>query len=119
MNTSLKVFIVWLHGDTEYHQYTVFEKMLATLIPGASIVSPPIKHRLRPDFFVEREGLISPVEIKKGAFNATAVKQLQSYMMAYNCRTGYAIAPVLNGGLLPGMMFIQWDGKAGNQSTRG
>jgi hypothetical protein len=108
MDTSLKMFITWLNDNTEYSQYPVFQKMIDTLIPGASIVPPPLKHRLKPDFFVEREGLISPVEIKRGTFTNTAVKQLQRYMTAYNCVTGYAVAPKLAGTLASGMMFIEW-----------
>jgi hypothetical protein len=111
MDTALKVFITWLDGTTEYDQYPVFRDMIDTLIPGASIVPAPLKHSLRPDFFVEREGMISPVEIKRGVFTNTAVKQLQRSMTVYNCVTGYAVAPKLSGALAPGMMFIQWDGK--------
>jgi len=111
MDTSLKIFITWENQDTEYTRYPVFEERIATVIPGATIVPPPFKHRLRPDFFVEREGMVSPVEIKRNTFTGVGVKQLQRYMTVFNCVTGYAIAPKLSGTLLPGMMFIQWDGK--------
>ena len=111
MSTALKIYLTWASQDREYDRYSTFEEMLATLIPDAVLVPPPLKHRLRPDFFVEREGMVSPVELKRVPFTNAAVKQLQRYMTAYNCQTGYAVAPKLSGTLLPGMMFIRFDGK--------
>jgi hypothetical protein len=107
--------LVWYFSsrDTEYSSYPRFEEALAQLLPGAKIVSPPRKHTLRPDFFVERDGLISCVEIKKGSFNQSAIRQLARYMEAYKLSTGYAVAPKLTGMLQHGMMFLQWPTKEG------
>ncbi len=105
---SVGLHHVWRFDNSEYSSYQQFVDDLPMVLPGARIVAPPKNHRLRPDFFVERDGLISCVEIKRGAFTNTAVKQLKSYMEAFDLLTGYAVAPKLTGTLLPGMMFIQW-----------
>ena len=45
----------------------------------------------RPDAWVSYEGKIIPVEMKKGIFNCSALKQLQDYMTMYDCSYGIAI----------------------------
>jgi hypothetical protein len=102
---------VFNERQTEYRLYPSFKEALSTLLPDARLVGPPIHHKKKPDFFVEREGLISPVEIKLHTFTNQAVKQLKAYMNIFGCATGYAVAPKLTGTLLPGMMFLQWPTK--------
>jgi hypothetical protein len=97
---------------TEYSAYPKFQEELSQLIPGAHIVDAPFRHQQKPDFFIEREGMISPVEIKLRNFTNHHVKQLRRYMTLYNCQTGYAVAPKLTGKLLPGMMFITWSSRS-------
>lgn len=45
----------------------------------------------RPDAWVEHNGVIIPVEMKKGKFNTAALIQLQGYMKLYECSYGIAI----------------------------
>jgi hypothetical protein len=103
--------ITWRFQDTEYQSYPRFKDALSSLLPGAKIVTPPKKYRLRPDFFVERDGLISCVELKRRIFTQSSVKQLSRYMQTYELPTGYAVAPKLTGVLERGMMFLQWPNK--------
>ena len=45
----------------------------------------------RPDAWVKYNNIIIPVEMKKGNFGKSALKQLQNYMKLYNCDHGIAI----------------------------
>jgi len=109
---TLYTLLFYKFPKTEYSAYPKFQEELSQLIPGAQIVEAPFRHRQKPDFFIEREGMISPVEIKQTNFINYHVQQLRRYMTLYNCPTGYAVAPKLTGKLLPGMMFITWDSRS-------
>jgi hypothetical protein len=107
-DATICAHVLYKFRTTEYEAYPKFAEQLSQLIPGAQLVEAPFRHQQKPDFFIEREGLISPVEIKQRNFTNGGVKQLHRYMTLYNCPTGYAVAPKLTGELLPGMMFITW-----------
>lgn len=108
---AVAIELTWrFRGEAlEYGRYEKFVQALPQLIPGAKIIPrPSVKSLKRPDFFIERDGLISCIEIKTGTFNNRHVTQLKTYMETYVLKTGYAVAPKLSGTLYPGMMFLQW-----------
>ena len=75
-----------------------FESNLETLLPGATMAKKPkpkTPTRLRPDFWVELEGAVMPVEVKKGKFNAKALDQLLGYMQEFGCDQGVAVGATL------------------------
>ena len=75
-----------------------FERNLETLLPGATMAKrpkPKAPTRLRPDFWVELDGTVMPVEVKKGKFNGKALDQLLGYMQEFGCDQGVAVGATL------------------------
>jgi hypothetical protein len=72
-------------------------KAIKDLIPGCRPAPPPLKLlQHRPDFFIENEHGICPVEFKKGKATQAAIRQVQRYMEVFKGSHGYLIAPSLS-----------------------
>lgn len=66
----------------------------ATLLPNSKLIPVVAKNKKRPDFLVDIDGEIFPVECKQ-EFTATSLKQLLGYMKLWKVKTGYAVAESL------------------------
>ena len=44
-----------------------------------------------PDCWIQEDGILKPVEVKKGNFNNVALYQLKRYLDAYHCEQGIAV----------------------------
>ena len=92
----------------EKQYYSFFSEALPSLIPGGSLVKVPLIKGHIPDFFVQIDGEIAPIEIKRGDISISAVKQLKRYMDTYKTRRGYVVGHKLNARLQKGMIFCEW-----------
>lgn len=77
----------------------------ATLIPGSKLIPVVAKNKKRPDFLVDINGDVFPVECKL-EFTATSLKQLLGYMKLWKVKTGYAVAETLSCELPPSVIFF-------------
>jgi hypothetical protein len=78
-------------GEFAYHNY--FEKNIAKLLPGWKIAKHPRKRLDHiPDFFIEKDGAICPVEIKKSTINLSALRQIKRYMKVFKASKGFVAA---------------------------
>jgi hypothetical protein len=103
------LYLMQFRYGREKHMYPLFSKALPMLIPGAQLTQVPFLPRHRPDFFVEKDGMIAPVELKIGNATNKAIQQLERYMHVYKAKTGYLIADKLTGKLKQGMTFCTWN----------
>lgn len=95
------------HKD-EFDFHEDFAASLEQYIPGAKLVTVPHKQGFGiPDFFVQVERDICPVEIKRGRFTPSAVNQLRGYILGYSAPYGYAVAHKLSAPLDKNMIFIE------------
>jgi len=76
-----------------------------TLIPNSKLIPVIAKNKKRPDFLVDINGEIFPVECKL-EFTATSLKQLLGYMKLWKVKTGYAVAEVLKCKLPSSVIFF-------------
>lgn len=77
----------------------------ATLIPNSKLIPVVAKNKKRPDFLVDVNGDVFPVECKL-EFTATSLKQLLGYMKLWKVKTGYAVAETLKCELPPSVIFF-------------
>lgn len=84
-----------------------FRENVSALLPGARIVTPPAKdHRHQPDAWVEWNGVVSPVEVKRDFFDKAALEQLARYMRVFGCSHGIAVAPALKVAIPQSVTFV-------------
>lgn len=86
---------------------SLFFDGLSFYLPGAEQVSLPTVGKNKPDGFVRLNGNLAPVEIKRFAFDAKALLQIERYMSAYDARLGVAVAPKLGCVLPDNIWFVQ------------
>lgn len=78
---------------TEQDVYVWFRENISEILPsGARIVKKRNDRSHIPDFWVEIDGRLSPVECKLHEFDKSALDQLKRYMRFYGCRSGIAVA---------------------------
>lgn len=78
------------HMESRY--YTLFEKHLTKVLGESSkIIKGRSDAKNKPDAWIEISGEEIPVEMKKGCFDAKALRQLQRYMTAFNSKLGIAV----------------------------
>lgn len=82
-----------------------FRANYATLIPNSKLIPVVAKNKKRPDFLVDINGDIFPVECKR-EFTAASLKQLLGYMKLWKVKTGYAVAETLKCNLPPSVIFF-------------
>jgi hypothetical protein len=68
-----------------------FEKNYSNLISGSKLIPVKAINRKRPDFLIELNSLIIPVECKK-VFSVRSLSQLQGYMKLWKVNKGVAVA---------------------------
>lgn len=104
-----------IHGATQFELSEVgfaqpwFRDNLQTLIPGARLADGPRNRLHIPDFWVEVDGGVYPVEVEAVKFNKHAVCQLGRYMKVFDCPVGYGVARELTAKLGRGMRFVKLD----------
>jgi hypothetical protein len=91
---------------SEKDVYTWFKQNIEQLLPDYKIAirGNDLKHI--PDFWLSKNGLFVPVEIKFNEFALRHLKQLQRYIDFYNCNEGIAVAKTLNCILPDNIKFI-------------
>jgi hypothetical protein len=94
-----------LHSEFAVVHYW-FRNNCEKVIPGGVINRHKKINGYNPDFFVNVNGNIYPVECKK-TFNDRALNQLKDYMAAYKSKHGYAVAFSLKTELPKNITFIQ------------
>ena len=111
--------IVWMWAAIKYessHNFAAschelgsvhpwFRANHATLLPNSKLIPVVAKNNKRPDFLVDIDGKIFPVECKL-EFTATSLKQLLGYMKLWNVKTGYAVAETLKCELPSSVVFF-------------
>lgn len=95
--------------NSEFHLHYLFNKYACLLIEGCKVVSKKANGKDIPDSWVEVNGELMPVEIKKFSFGEKAKKQLQRYISAYNAIGGVAVARTLDVDLPENITFIPVD----------
>lgn len=87
-----------------------FAERVGQLIPGAKIMSTFRHNRYhRPDFFVEVDGQIRVVEVKKKVIDKSALRQVLRYINIYKVDLGYAVAPECAVELPKNVRFVRCD----------
>ena len=100
---SLHNFASYFHELGSVHPW--FRANHADLIPNSKLIPVVAKNKKRPDFLVDINGDIFPVECKL-EFTATSLKQLLGYMKLWKVKTGYAVAEVLKCKLPSSVVFF-------------
>lgn len=78
--------------DTEARYYDLFEKHLHKVFDESTkVIEGHSNAKNKPDKWIEINGVEIPVEMKKGEFDAKALKQLQRYMSVFNSVAGVAV----------------------------
>lgn len=93
---------------TEFDVHELFKKRYP-LISGAEIINVQSNKQDIPDVWVLENGLKIPVEIKKGRFNKSALRQLKRYINAYNCSFGIAVGEEVTVDLPGNIKFVSID----------
>jgi hypothetical protein len=108
INEEDRCNIVWMWAAIKYeslHNFSSscselggvhpwFRSNYQTLIPNSKLIPVISKNKKRPDFLVDINGKVFPVECKR-KFTAKSLKQLLGYMKLWKVKTGYAVAEVL------------------------
>lgn len=68
-----------------------FKENHGVAIPGSKLIPVVAKNKKRPDFLVEIQGCVYPVECKL-KFGTPALSQLKGYMKLWNVHQGFAVA---------------------------
>lgn len=92
--------------DREPEVRREFYKNIGVYLPGAVAVKANFNVKNKPDGFVRMADEVVPVEIKRDAFDAKALKQLQRYMRVYKSQKGVAVAPALDCDLPENVVFV-------------
>jgi hypothetical protein len=82
-----------------------FKKSHKSVIPDSKLIKVQSRDRKRPDFLVEVNGSIYPVECKL-TFHRYNIKQLHGYMNLWDVSIGYAVAAKLTCELPPNIIFV-------------
>ena len=91
---AVRMHIAWKEsvGNTEAARESYFKNNVAVIVgEGAKIAPAVASQKHRPDGWVVLNGNLMPVEIKKGNFDAKALRQLTRYMDYYKTSNGIAI----------------------------
>lgn len=106
--TVMKNFLDSLPDEMAIHEWFKknFKKHLGE---GYKIVKLKNDPKHIPDFWLEKEKINIPVEIKKGDFNLKHLNQLQRYMNVYGCENGIAVGKSLACVLPPNIKFVTYD----------
>lgn len=84
----------------------MFEKHIEKIVKGCRIISKKWQRSNQPDGWILLNGEEIPVEIKRGAFDEKALKQLERYMTAFNSQRGIAMGAVLATDIPSNIQFI-------------
>ena len=82
-----------------------FRANCAALIPNSKLIPVVARNRKRPDFLIDINGEIFPVECKL-EFTTTSLKQLLGYMTLWKVKAGYAVAETLKCELPSSVVFF-------------
>lgn len=95
---SIRYLIAYEENSKDELYYQSIFKLHCKEILGDEYVLYDMKNLKpkRPDAWVENKGNIIPVEMKRYAFDRSALKQLLKYMKMYNCNYGIAIGSELS-----------------------
>lgn len=106
--------ILWAKSCGRTHERDVQKEFFNNLdkyLPGAVKVDV-VRDRLHiPDGFVELEGKILPVEVKRDYVNHSTIKQIMRYMSEYKSQGGIVVAPALKSILPKNVIFVSVGGK--------
>lgn len=89
----------------EFYYQGLFKEKISKLLPCKVIKGKSDSHNI-PDAWIELNEEEIPVEVKLYDFNNKALKQLERYMQAFNCKHGIAVARELCTELPENIRFI-------------
>jgi len=109
-STIMKHFLDSLPDERAVHKWFKknFKKHLGDEYKIIKVKNNP-KHI--PDFWLEKEKVHIPVEIKLGDFNLRHLDQLQRYMNVYGCQNGIAVGQTLKCVLPSNVEFVAYNPK--------
>ena len=96
----------------EKHIQDEFFNNLQKHLPGATKVTVKRNKLHVPDGFVEYQGDVLPVEVKKDSIVGSSVIQIMRYIKEYGSQRGIVVAPKLNAPLPSNVIFVQVGGAA-------
>lgn len=82
--------------NSEKYLYPIIANNINSLIKNCNIVKKKPNPKFIPDFFVEVNGELSIIEVKKDIINNMALKQIQNYLKFYKIQKGYLMAPQIS-----------------------
>jgi hypothetical protein len=90
-----------------------FRKALPQLLPGATIARKKPGYALKKghaDFFLEREGKLSPTQLLDEPVSQNCVESLRKAILGYQAETGYFVAPGIEEGVAldDNMVFVEF-----------
>lgn len=92
---------------SEFSLHKKFRENVNILIPGSKIFKHKDNKAHHPDFWIDLNGEVYPVEIKLQKFDNMAKRQLLRYMYFYKKNKGFAVAPILKTELPENITFIE------------
>ncbi len=92
--------------ENEFTYQEIFKKYASRLIKDCKVIKIKNDKKNIPDAWITIRGILCPVEMKYGDFNAKAKMQLMRYMNVYDTKIGLAIGRKLTVDLPANIEFI-------------
>lgn len=104
---SVAIELSWQYSKekTEFYIHQLFNDNYSKIRSGKVVKHKHDRHNI-PDSWVNRDGEIIPVEMKKENFDQEALEQLQRYINTYNSNYGIAVGDKLTVDLPDNIEFI-------------
>lgn len=99
-------YVLQTKHPNEAHYYYLFDNVIQEILPRATIIQRKDNPKHIPDAWLSINGEDVPVEIKKGPFDNSALKQLLRYITVYGCSKGIAVGAKLTVELPENIMWI-------------
>lgn len=94
----------------ERHVQDEFFNNIHKYLPGAVKIEVKRDRLHIPDGFVEYQGHVLPVEVKRDSIVGSSISQIMRYMKEYGSNGGVVVAPKLNAPLPNNVIFVQVGG---------
>lgn len=98
--------VVRKFSRSEFYYQSLFKERIHKVLANCSVINKKSDGRNIPDAWVKLRGKAVPVEVKLGAFDARAMKQLLRYMRSYCSGAGIAVGKKLTVAIPKNVIFI-------------
>lgn len=99
-------YLLPIRRPNEEYYNDLFNRIVEKILPGVTLIEKKNHPKHIPDAWLSIDNEDVPVEIKKGSFNDSALKQLLRYITVYGCNKGVAVGEKLTVELPENIMWI-------------